>query len=296
MSDNNTSMYDLFRNFWDWSFENPDLIKPEHCAVYAFAVEHCNRLGWKDKFGFPAQMAMEAIGIKSWRAYSKCFNDLVDWGFIILHQKSKNQYSANVIAIAKKAKASAKALDKALQKHSQKQCKYNNTTIQLYNYTNIPADEPPATQKKKSIPTLEEVKEYFISKNIRLDAEDFFNYYAARGWVSKGSQIKDWTRCVTTWKKNEAKFDTNQYETDCFTGSDEQELITFVNGLTDDAWDIHKSRITFDDVMNQFFSSQKHLYISYSTLTKCDRLMKYATDIFRAKSIILTPATYGKRK
>lgn len=147
MNDNNLSIYDLFRNFWDWSFENPDLVTPTHCAVFSFAIEHCNRLGWKEKFGFPSQMAMEAIGIKSWRAYSKCFNDLVDWGFFIVHQKSKNQYSANVIAIAKKAKAQAKALDKALQKHRQKQSEYNNTNIQLYNSTNIPpADEPPAVE------------------------------------------------------------------------------------------------------------------------------------------------------
>jgi hypothetical protein len=38
-------------------------------------------------------------------------------------EKSKNQYSSNIIAIVKNTTASAKALDKALQKHSQKQCK-----------------------------------------------------------------------------------------------------------------------------------------------------------------------------
>ena len=41
------NVYDLSRNFWDFAFENPSKIKPTHCALYFFAIEHCNRLGWK---------------------------------------------------------------------------------------------------------------------------------------------------------------------------------------------------------------------------------------------------------
>jgi hypothetical protein len=86
-------------------------------------------LGWKKKFGLPMEMAKEAIGIKNYRTYAKTFYDLIEWGFIELIQKSKNQYSSNIIAIVENAKANTeantiaptKALDKALQKHSQKQ-------------------------------------------------------------------------------------------------------------------------------------------------------------------------------
>ena len=113
--------YELSRNWFDFSFSNPDKIKPIHSAVYFFAIEHCNRLGWKDKFGFPSQMVMEAIGVKNWRTYSKALNDLVEWGFIQMIEISKNQYSSNIIAIVKNTKAQSKALDKALQKHGTKQ-------------------------------------------------------------------------------------------------------------------------------------------------------------------------------
>lgn len=142
--ENDLNYYGLFRQFWDWAFENPDLVSTTHCAIYAFAIEHCNRLGWKEKFGFPSQMAMEAIGVKTWKKYIDSFNDLVEWGFFVLHQKAKNQYSANIIAIVKKTKAKqkqskskTKALDEALQKHNQKQREYNNTNIQPYNDTTI---------------------------------------------------------------------------------------------------------------------------------------------------------------
>jgi len=113
--------YELSRKFCDWAFENPDKIRPIHYAIYFFSIEHCNRLGWKDKFGLPSQMVMEAIGVKNWRTYSSGLKDLVDYGFIEMIEISKNQYSSNIIAIVKNTKASTKALDKALQKHSTKQ-------------------------------------------------------------------------------------------------------------------------------------------------------------------------------
>ena len=133
--------YELSRDWFDFCFENPDKVKPTHAALYFFAIEHCNRLGWKRKFGFPSQMAMEALGIKNWRTYSKVLNDLVSFGFIEMIQVSKNQYSSNIIAIVKNTKATTKALDKALQKHHTKQGQstvsidkqLNKETIELIN-------------------------------------------------------------------------------------------------------------------------------------------------------------------
>ncbi len=89
--------------------------------MYFFIIEHCNRLWWKEKFGLPMEMTKDAIGIKNYRTYSDTLSDLIEWWFIKEIQKSKNQYSSCIIAIAENTKAHTKALDKALQKHSQKQ-------------------------------------------------------------------------------------------------------------------------------------------------------------------------------
>lgn len=113
--------YDLSRKFFDWCFENPEKISPNHAAIYFFAVEHCNRLGWKEKFGFPTQMSMDALGIKKHQTFIKYFNDLIDFGFIKLIQKSTNQYSANIISLIGATPKNGKALDKALIKHGAKQ-------------------------------------------------------------------------------------------------------------------------------------------------------------------------------
>lgn len=134
--------YELSRNWFDWCFENPEKINPNHTALYFFCCEHRNRLGGKEKFGLPTTMAKEAIGIKSYNTYIKTLNDLVEFGFIILIEKSKNQYSSNIIALSNIDKAPNKALDKALIKHTTKQREsidsidkqYNNKqiTIELY--------------------------------------------------------------------------------------------------------------------------------------------------------------------
>jgi hypothetical protein len=143
-------IYSLSRNFWDYAYDNPDKIKPNHCALYFFIIEHCNRLGWKKKFGLPSMMSMEAIGIKSHNTYINTLNDLEEIGLIIVVERSKNQYSANIVALSNFDKAHSKALDKALIKHGTKQREstvqsidhidipiYNNTNIQVYKSTSL---------------------------------------------------------------------------------------------------------------------------------------------------------------
>jgi hypothetical protein len=139
MSDN-LDYFKLLRDFWDFCFENPEKIKPNHPAMYCFIVEHCNRLGWKSKFGLPTTMVKDAIGIRSYNTYIETLNDLVSFGFIKIIEKSKNQYSANIVAILNFDKAQYKALDKALIKHSIKQVKSTVQSIDSIDkqYTNIP--------------------------------------------------------------------------------------------------------------------------------------------------------------
>jgi hypothetical protein len=125
--------YELSRYWFDWCFENPEKISPNHTALYFFCIEHCNRMGWKEKFGLPTSMAKEAIGIRSYNTYINTLNDLVSFGFIILIEKSKNQYSSNIIALSKNNKALNKALDKAGVNHTTKQVKSTQQSIDSIN-------------------------------------------------------------------------------------------------------------------------------------------------------------------
>jgi hypothetical protein len=85
------NIYELSRSWFDFAFKNPHKIQPIHGIIFFFAIEHCNRLGWKSIFGFPTSMVLEATGIKSYSSYKKHFDELVSFGFIKVHEYSKNQ-------------------------------------------------------------------------------------------------------------------------------------------------------------------------------------------------------------
>jgi hypothetical protein len=171
-------VFKLSRNWFEFCFNNPDKIKPSHSAIYFFAIEHCNRLGWKDKFGFPSQMVMEAVGIKNWRTYSKALNELVEFGFVEMVEISKNQYSSNIIAIVKNTEAPTKALDKALQKHSTKHC---NSTVSI------------DIQETKLQETKLQGRKTEIEKNNFFDSKLFFAFLEVRKKLGVNESLLDYS-------------------------------------------------------------------------------------------------------
>lgn len=169
---NELNSYQLSRTFFDWCFENPEKISPTHIAMYFFIIEHCNRLGWKEKFGLPTIMVKDAIGIRNFRTYTNTLNDLVEWGFIIMVEKSKNQYSSNIVAIVKNAKAHTiaptKALDKALQKQLQKQ---SNSIVSIDKQETI---EQGTINNTNTIFSFDEFWETYNKKTGRVNCERIY--------------------------------------------------------------------------------------------------------------------------
>ena len=118
MKKNELNGYSLSRRWFDFAFENPDMVTPTHTALYFWFAELNNRMGWADKFAAPASYGMSALGIKHHSTYKKAFDDLVTWGFVKIIEKSRNQYTANIIslksAMSNFSEAHSEALSKAL--------------------------------------------------------------------------------------------------------------------------------------------------------------------------------------
>lgn len=199
--------YELSRNWFDWCFENPEKISPNHTAIYFFAIEHCNRLGWKEKFGFPTQMAMDALGIKKHNTYIKYFRDLCEWGFFNIIQESKNQYSANIISLSNALPKNGKALDKAFIKHGTKQTESNgqsNSSIDKQ----VTIEQKNNRTKKQVAPTVDMVKLYFAENGYsEYSAVTAFNFYNSADWHdSNGKKVKNWKQKMQgVWFKEENK-------------------------------------------------------------------------------------------
>jgi hypothetical protein len=211
--ENKLTGYELSRNFFDWAFENPEKINPNHTAIYFFAIEHCNRLGWKTKFGFPSQMTMEALGIKKHQTYIKYFNDLVEWGFFILVEKSRNQYSANIISINNAMLKNGKALDKANIKHVAKQTESNGQSNGSIDKQETIEQINNIASFDFKIPSLEYCIELFKNKTAFNWTEDyavksantFYYFYESKNWMVGKNKMKSLNAAIGGWISRDTK-------------------------------------------------------------------------------------------
>lgn len=196
--------FKLLRDFWDFAFENPEKISPNHCALYCFIINHSNRLGRKKKLGLPTEMTKEAIGIKSYNTYINTLTDLIDWGFIELLQKSKNQYSSNIIALSNFDKALDKALDKAMLMQVQKQSK---STSESTSESNSSIDE--LITKKEELITKRDENENFALHFLEVNYPSVFE----RLMMQFKKQINDYDKFLqmfeATVQQEELEFKEN---------------------------------------------------------------------------------------
>jgi hypothetical protein len=189
------SGYEYSKLWFDFSINNPEKINTNHAALFFFAVDLCNRLAWPEKFGIPTYTAMAAIGIKNFRTYSKAFENLVEWGFFIVHQKSKNQYSATVIALVK----NTKALHKQIPKHCLSTATINKPLKTIKNKE--------SGKKHFSPPSLVDVEAYFeikikeknLSISAKVEAEKFESFYSSKNWMIGKNKMTDWKKAVSGW-------------------------------------------------------------------------------------------------
>lgn len=64
------------------------------------------------------------------------------------------------------------------------------------------------THKKFVKPTIEEIRAYSNEIGAGIDAEQFFYWYEAKGWMIGKNKMKDWKAAVRTWKRKNSKENT----------------------------------------------------------------------------------------
>ena len=100
-------------------------------------------------------------------------------------------------------------------------CKTNSKPLRKTNVSSLDIEE----EKEKELeldyiesntPTLEAVKKYCEERGNKIDAQRFYDYYSALGWVVGNTPIKNWKAKARAWektehKKTESSFDTNEF-------------------------------------------------------------------------------------
>lgn len=54
-------------------------------------------------------------------------------------------------------------------------------------------------------PTIEEVREYCLSRQNGIDPEEFVAFYTSKGWMVGKTKMKDWKSAIITWEKSRKK-------------------------------------------------------------------------------------------
>lgn len=88
----------LTKVWFEQQANNPNC-KSGHTALYFYILDLANRLQWKAQFGLPSLQAQDTLKIASWKKYHDLLNDLEQFGFIKIVEKSKNQYTSTQISL-----------------------------------------------------------------------------------------------------------------------------------------------------------------------------------------------------
>ena len=66
-----------------------------------------------------------------------------------------------------------------------------------------PKPKPKATPARFSPPSVDEVQQYITMQGHAVNAANFVDFYAAKGWKIGNNPMKDWRAAVRTWQRRE---------------------------------------------------------------------------------------------
>lgn len=142
----------------------------------------------------------ELLGVSiSWA--SKCLSHLMEIGYVkMVRFDGRKRYVESAIQFKADLNNSSMQ-DGTLVQHTNIENKYiNNNSLYKRGSSHF--------QK----PSLEEIREYCISRGNQVDPEQFFNFYESKGWIIGKSPMKDWRAAVRTWEKREKEIPQRKRE------------------------------------------------------------------------------------
>jgi hypothetical protein len=249
--------YDFSKKYFAFALEHTGVCKPVHCALYHAILERANILHWPENFGLPTDVTMDMVGVLSYKTYGIALGELEDFGLINIITRSKNQYTANVIALVKNTKAYTKATTEPKGKCLGK--KYQLTNNLTNNLT-------ASIIKRKNVKTLKQD----IPTNVG-STENYFEVEAEKKKKEKSSAQKEkettphWQRLVDVWFEFH---EHTQREKPSFQGADPRSLKSILDNLQKrtegkgQTWDEQQAVSTFQ-IFLQFADKDKWLHQNF---------------------------------
>ena len=152
------------------------------------------------------------------QAISRWINNLKKQGYITIEYTYKNgtkeieQRLIRLVSIncsevsTKSSEVSTKSSEVSTNDLGgyQQKVKGNNKIINnnINNNINKYMDTSKSTSKRFIKPTIEEIKEYCVQNDLRIDCERFYDYYESNDWHVGKNKMKDWKATARNWNRN----------------------------------------------------------------------------------------------
>jgi len=120
-------IFDYIRKYWDWANENPEKSCPSTAGLYFYLLNVANHLNWKPSFSITSTQVCHFLNVR-YNTYKKYFDILVEAELILIVKESRNQFSANIIALSNFDKALDKPRGKASENLEEKQSETSSET------------------------------------------------------------------------------------------------------------------------------------------------------------------------
>jgi len=195
-----------------------DTLNPTHISLYIALFQFWNIKRFTNPIHISREEAMRLSKIASKATYHKCMRDLHEKKYVI-YEPSFNPYRGSKVTIVN-LELTDKDVQKSIKKHTDKKTSIEQPFELPIEPTNEPFinDSKLSSKQNKLIkqeesklrftpPSLKEVLDFFKEQEfVMQEAEPFFLYYQANGWMVGRAKMKNWQAAAKNWILRSKKF------------------------------------------------------------------------------------------
>lgn len=202
------------REFYNWLEQNP--IGASAISLWYALMHISNKSGWQEWFTVSIATLELKTGLKRDAVY-RARNTLRQNGRLEFRERAGRQCSVYHINEFVSQITTQPATQPAIQPATQPttQTTIQTATINKPNQTKPENNIPPKSPKgdsgegkankkaKRNVipPSLQDVEAYCMERNNGIDAEEFIDFYASKGWKVGKEPMRDWEACIRTWER-----------------------------------------------------------------------------------------------
>ena len=164
----------------------------------------CNKAGWSEWVTVGNQRLMATLQMSREASFIKARDELIKAG-LIEYQKGKkgcpNKYRMVSFTFKNEVESVVESVVQNVVK-SEVQTEVESVAIYKLKQNETKEKDANASKKKFAPPTLEEVEAYCKERGNTVDAAQFIDFYASKGWLVGKVVMKDWKAAVRTWERN----------------------------------------------------------------------------------------------